>query len=203
MVDPIDQFPDNFDINELLEPQPETITGFIGVCSQIDDLSKADYLGNDSTTKEAPAIKSLYFFRKKFVNGSTINAHSVHGDEEYLEAWGETEPTRSINLKTVEGIEYDYSAYTTGRERLFIKKQGERVIREVDVSSNIDSDTSSSIMVGVRGTPDFMRYMAEAIAERREADKLGLTKLTDGSLKEFTTAIQAALDSGLPPEDSK
>lgn len=120
-----------------------------------------------------------------------------------MEAWGEVEPIRSIDLETAEGIKYEYSAYTTGVSRLYIKKPGERVAREVNPVSEIAAESPEGMSVGLRGTPELMQFVLGSIAERQEAHRLGLSKPTDGSIKEFTVAIQAALESGPARTDTK
>lgn len=201
MTEPYDPFRGEINVNDLLEPQPETIADFIDVCFQIDDLSEVDLPSADAETGEVPSIKSYYLIRRPFANGSRITAHSIYGSEEYMEAWGEVEPIRSIELTTGDGIEYEYSSYLNGRSKLYIKKPGERVQREAVTPYHIETASDALLTVGIQGTPDFMQFMAAAFAERCEADRLGISTPTDGSLREFTAALQDALGSGMVTED--
>lgn len=199
MNSPADQFPDNFDIEGLQDPKPETLSAFDDICIKLDDISEATLPREGHSTPHV-----TYHLSERFSNGSLIEGHSTHGDEEWLRSWGETMSTRNIELTTSDGISYSYSEnQPKAQKTLHIKRSGEQVPREVSPdTTTIETGNGTALSARITGNPDFMRSMAAAIAEKREADKLGLSKLTDGSLKEFTAALQAALESGATEKES-
>jgi hypothetical protein len=195
----------DYNVDSLLEPQPATRVEFDDTCSRLDAMSDIDRPSADPSTGEMADIHMSFFARTKFSNGTTIVGHSLRGSEEYLEAWG-GEPTRSIIVDTADGSVYEYSEYSAQSEKpekLFVRKPGERIEREAGSGDGISAELSTGMSVGITGTPDLMNHMAKGLAERREADRLGLSKVTDGSLRELSSVIEAALASGVTPRDLK
>lgn len=197
MASPHDTFPEEFSIGQLADPEVETIVAFQAVCAELDGIS--DVLGSwrDDQADESSGQHATYFLNKAFENGSVIDGTSTHGTDEWLEMYAKTMPIRSINLRTKEGVKYDYTEDAPERSRLWVRKPGERVMREEAPVDSIGIDGGNGISLHINGTPGFMQAMAASLAERREARKQGLDRLTDGSLREFTEAIRAALSSGV------
>jgi len=192
-----DTFPEEFSVGQLADPELKTIAAFQAVCAELDGIS--DVLGSwrDNQADESSGQHATYFLKKAFENGSVIDGTSTHGTDDWLEMYAETMPIRSINLWTREGIKYDYTEDAPGRARLWIRKPGERVVREEAPVDSIDIDSGNGTSLQINGTPDFMQAMAASLAERREVRKQGLDRLTDGGLREFTAAIRDALSSGV------
>lgn len=197
MTNQDNQFPVGFSIDQLQEPQNETILAFQAVCGELDAIS--DTLGSwrDDQVNETSGQHVTYALRKSFVNGAAVTGHSTFGDDEWLEIFSESMTIRSIHLQTAEGIVYDYSDKGKGVTSLWVRKPTERVPREEITPDIIDIDGDNGLSLHIEGMPDFMNAMELAIAERREAHELGLDKPTDGAMKEFIDAIRAALRSGV------
>lgn len=177
--------PEDFDINGLMDPTGQTNADFELACSRVDTI------GDIKTSDN----RIIHFVDQQFADGSRLVGHSVSGSEEYMEAWGETEPTRSILLKGPNGTEYDYSAYTTGVRKLFIKRLGDRVTPETPDVIGVLQEAGIGT-VALQGTPEFIGPMLADMKEASEADRLGVSRLTDSSLAELTDAIQTAIESG-------
>lgn len=192
-----DQLPDNFDINSLSEPTPETLSQFGDTCLQLDNLGVLDYPGDDPDTGEILDFYTIQLVHQPFSNGTEISSFSFHGNDELATEWSMMSSIRSISLKTAGGDYYKYSVGNDGNAKLFVKKPGARVRREIDTVAPLAADYDNSLSVSFNGTPDFMRAMRTALAERREADRLGLNKPTEASIREFNKTIQDALASGV------
>jgi hypothetical protein len=182
-----EHIPDNFNVDSLLEPTPETLATFNDTCLRLDELGTLDHPEADPLTGEIPDFYTVQSVSLPFNNGTTISSFSFHGSDELVSEWGMTMSIHNINLKTTDGSEYDYTAEANGTVKLFIKKPGERVPTEphLDIASWFEA------------TPEIMKVISASIAERRQADQLGLSKPTELSLKEFVTVIREALASGI------
>lgn len=197
MLNPYDQIPKEFSVSELFDPEVQTLAAFQKVCSELDEIS--DVLGSwrDSQPSEPSGQHVTYFLDKTFGNGSKIDGTSTHGTDEWLAMYAEAMPVRSINLRTKEGVKYDYTEEAHGKTRLWVRKPGESVMREEAPVDSIDLDSGNGTFLHIDGTPEFMQAMAASLSERREVRKQELDRPTDGSMREFTAAIQAALSSGI------
>lgn len=197
----IEQIPENFDVNSLSEPSPETLSQFDTTCFQLDDLGIIRSPDPEPETGETPDFYTVQLSRQKFDNGTTISSFSFHGSDELAAQWSQASSTHTISLKTIDGAAYEYSTEPNGDIKLFIKKPGERVHREIDTAGSLTSDLGAEVSVSLSATPELMKGILATQAERREARALGLDRPTDASLKEFNAVIQEALTSGATLEE--
>jgi hypothetical protein len=195
-----DKFPEAFQIEHLLEPSTATIAAFQASCIELDLASVVLASWQDEEAYEQSGQHVCYSISERFNNGSQINGSSAHGTDEWLAAYGEVMPLRSIHIRTADGTEYDYKEELQTGAKLWIKKPGDRVLREEAPFDGINLDGGNGVSLSMHGTPEFMQVMARSIAERREARRLGLDKPMDSAMKEFTGAIKAALASGKVPK---
>ncbi len=195
-----DKMPDDFNIDQLSEPHPETIASFQAVCSRLDDISITSGSWRDDNPDEPSGQSVSYILMKNFENGSRVLGSSTHGTDEWLEAHSETMPIRSITLRVEDGTKYEFTDKGHGALRLWINRPGERVIRETPAADRIGFDSDSELSLEIMAIPEDARDMSAKLAEREEVINLGLDMPNDGGMKEFTNALQEALDSGISPE---
>lgn len=199
-----DQFPASFDVGQLLEPQPDTMAEFQRLCTDIDGISSVVGSSREQSPDDLPGQHGTYALRKEFANGSTIHGHSTYGTQEWLEIFAEAMPIRLIALRTSDKIKYEYQETTDG-STLWVKKPGEKVLREELPKDEMSIDIGNGASLHMEGTPEFMAGVAADLSERDEVRKLGLDTPTDGNMKAFNKALSEALESGTVerPEESQ
>lgn len=138
----------------------------------------------------------LHFIRASFHNGASITGDWLTGNEAFMSEFPPDQAVQTLFVTSFTGQEYEYRRYGSGREEVLAKVAGEKVIREVETPAVIESDRGHGLTVSVRGDATFMRRLQTAIDERREADRLGMSKPTEGSVKDLTDVINAAIESG-------
>ncbi|MFZ1301042.1 MAG: hypothetical protein WAQ27_00450 [Candidatus Microsaccharimonas sp.] len=193
-----EHIPDTFDIAGLSEPTEATLDQFNDVCLQLDGMGNVDAPSADPENGEVADFYTTQLVRQTFDNGTVISNFSFHGSDEMKEEWREMgSSTHTITAKTAEGVIYEYTVDKTGAKKLYVKKPGERVEREVKPVDSIDTRFGQGgLSMHITGKPELLRGMVAYMEERAEAHKLGLTIPTDASLKEFSGIIQSAIDSG-------
>lgn len=132
-----------------------------------------------------------------FEDGSHVVGNWLTGNEEYLKHFPSDQPLRSLELKTPDGVSYDYTYLADGTERLFVKRAGEYIEPETDPTEPVNYDRGNGLNLSISGTPELIEALQVAIAERREASELGADKITMQSLSEFTEALNASIRSGV------
>lgn len=201
MKTPADKFPDDFDPSQLAEPKSDTISKLEEVCIRLCDLGDV----SDQAPPESDNPYIYYTLERMFNNGSKIVGDLLYGSDEWLSAFAERMATRYLTLVTEDGAEYRYADYNgVHPTSLIIKKPGQTAPREVntDTTKSIEAQDSDGLLsIRIHGAPEVMRGVHEALAKRREARQLGLDKPTEGTMKEFIAAVQAAIDSGVNTDD--
>ena len=140
---------------------------------------------------------TTHFGSNQFNNGTQVFAHSHEGNGVFMRDWPKTEAVRIIDIATADGTHYGYSAYITGEKRLLIERPGEKAPREVIPERVIESNLGHGLTLSVTGSTEVMRGITQAIQARQEARNLGLDIPTEGSMREFTQALEAAIKSGV------
>ena len=189
MPHPPNEYLDNLDASSLTEPQPETITAFNMACARLDRISTTP---NIFAADEG----AICVLSAAFENGSWATGGAMPTTDHYVQVPHKETIARTIDLTTKDGTEYSFTERSSGDTRLLIRRPGERVRRESVPSQEIIRYTGS-LSLAATGSPELMQMVESGIAEQEEARRLGIDLLTEGSLREFTNAIDEALDSGV------
>jgi hypothetical protein len=145
---------------------------------------------------------TYYAFKKGFENGSRIafndSERTVDSSEPPLI------PKRQVKLETAEGVTFEY--IEGKRVIMVINRPGLDAPRELDPAETIettmqaaDSDEPAEL-INVRFVGGANHPLRQRIAAFREAQEKGTDTLTEGKVKEFTKAIDAAISSGIAVE---
>ena len=100
-------------------------------------------------------------------------------------------PLVSVNVKR-NLKSFEYTQYYGQEASLYIYDDALHVEREPSSHGTIE-EMFGSVGVSIQGDPEFMRYMHRRLEDRAEAKQQGLTKPTEGTMRELTEAIDSIL----------
>ncbi|HTE21695.1 MAG TPA: hypothetical protein VK674_01495 [Candidatus Limnocylindria bacterium] len=147
-------------------------------------LAAEKLLDQDSVPFEALDMTTCYL-RRDFEDGTHIASHWMRGNDVFNKEWPEGMAIVNLDVVDPQGLEYNYSRFISGTEKLEIQDPKHKIPREIaDVPTELTVPGAT-----VRGSAEFMQSMVAGLAAKAEAAKLGLDEVNDGKLQRLNGVL--------------